>query len=50
MNRAAEQHVLQYWYPMYCPLFAQGRTDPRYQELLDKIREMFKPRQSRVNV
>jgi len=43
MNRAAEQHVLQYWYPMYCPLFAKGRTDPRYQELLDKVREMFKP-------
>ena len=43
MNRAAEQHVLQYWYPMYCPLFAQGRTDPRYQELLDKVKEMFKP-------
>jgi len=34
MNRAADQHLLQYVYPMYCPLFAQGRTDPRYQGLL----------------
>ena len=43
MNRAAEQHVLNYVYPMYCPLFAQGRTDPRHQGLLGKIREMMKP-------
>jgi adenylate cyclase len=41
MNRAADQHLLQYWYPMYCPLFAQGRTDPRYQKLLDKMGKMF---------
>jgi tetratricopeptide (TPR) repeat protein len=41
MNRAADQHLLQYWYPMYCPLFAKGRTDPRYQKLLDKMGKMF---------
>ena len=41
MDRAADQHLLQYIYPMYCPLFAQGRTDPRYQKLLDKLRETF---------
>jgi len=41
MNKATDQHVLNYAYPMYCPLFAQGRTDPRYQALLDKLGKMF---------
>ena len=43
MNRATDQHVLQHAYLMYCPLFAKGRNDPRYQSLLDKIKELFKP-------
>jgi adenylate cyclase len=41
LNRATDQHVLNYVYPMYCPLFAQGRTDPRYQALMDKLEKMF---------
>jgi adenylate cyclase len=40
MNKATDQHVLNYAYLMYCPLFAQGRTDPRYQALLDKLGEI----------
>jgi TolB-like protein/Tfp pilus assembly protein PilF len=44
INRAEQQHLLQSWYPMYCPLFAKGRTDPRYQGLLEKIKEMSKPK------
>ena len=43
MNRAADQHLLQYIYPKYYPLFAQGRTDPRYRTLFDKIRKTFEP-------
>jgi hypothetical protein len=39
LNRATDQHLLQYVYPMYCPLFAQGRTDLRYQELMEKFRK-----------
>jgi len=38
MSRASEQHVLRYIYPMYCPLFAKGREDPRYQHLLEQER------------
>jgi tetratricopeptide (TPR) repeat protein len=44
MNKAMDQHVLNYAYPMYCPLFAQARTDPRYQGLLDKITGILKPK------
>ena len=36
LGRASEQHVLRYIYPMYCPLFAKGREDPRYQHLLEQ--------------
>ena len=43
MNRAIDQHVLQHVYLMYCPLFAKGRNDPRYQGLLDKIKETLEP-------
>jgi TolB-like protein/Tfp pilus assembly protein PilF len=43
MNRAIDQHVLQHVYLLYCPLFAKGRNDPRYQGLLDKIKETFEP-------
>jgi len=38
LNRATDQHLLQYIYPMYCPLFAQARTDPRYRELMERLR------------
>jgi tetratricopeptide (TPR) repeat protein len=41
LNRALDQHLLQYIYPMYCPLFAQARADPRYQELMDKNRRQL---------
>jgi adenylate cyclase len=37
LNRATDQHVLNWAYPMYCPLFGRGRTDPRYQALLDMM-------------
>ena len=43
MNRATDQHLIQYAYLMYCPLFAKGRTDPRYQDLLGKLKKTFKP-------
>ena len=36
INRASEQHVLRYVYVMYSPLFAKGREDPRYDELMQK--------------
>ncbi|HXW37333.1 MAG TPA: hypothetical protein VEJ36_05475 [Nitrososphaerales archaeon] len=35
---ASEQHVLRYIYPMYCPLFKNGREDPRYQHLVERER------------
>lgn len=41
MMRATEQHTVQYAYVMYCPLFAGARGDPRYQEILAKIRAAF---------
>jgi TolB-like protein/cytochrome c-type biogenesis protein CcmH/NrfG len=41
LNRATDQHLLQYVYPMYCPLFAQARTDPRYKELMEKVRRQL---------
>jgi adenylate cyclase len=37
MNRAADQHTIQYAYAMYCPLFAEGRKSPKYRELLEKM-------------
>ena len=38
INRAMDQHVLQYAWVMYCPLFAKAREDPRYGALLEKFR------------
>jgi TolB-like protein/Flp pilus assembly protein TadD len=38
-NRATDQHLLQYWYVMYCPLFAKARADPRYLELVEKVKK-----------
>jgi TolB-like protein len=43
INRAMDQHVLQYSWVMYCPLFAKARDDPRYRLLLEKTRRMYKP-------
>jgi TolB-like protein/Tfp pilus assembly protein PilF len=44
MNRALDQHMFQWVYAMYCPLFAESRNDPRYQELLAKVRETLQPK------
>jgi tetratricopeptide (TPR) repeat protein len=41
INRAMDQHVLQYSWVMYCPLFAKARDDPRYRLLLEKTRRMY---------
>jgi adenylate cyclase len=40
IERATDQHVLQFAYAMYCPLFAKAREDPRYQLVLERIRKM----------
>jgi TolB-like protein/lipoprotein NlpI len=40
MNKATDQHLVQYYYVMYCPLFAKGRVDPRYAALVEKIRAL----------
>jgi adenylate cyclase len=37
IDRATDQHTLQYRYVMYSPLFARARIDPRYQAFLDKM-------------
>ncbi len=37
MNKATDQHVLQYGYVMYCPLFAKSKADPRYARLMEKL-------------
>ncbi len=39
MNRATDQHLIQATYLMYCPLFAKARADPRYLELVEKLRK-----------
>jgi TolB-like protein/Tfp pilus assembly protein PilF len=38
MNKALEAHALTPLQPMHSPLFAKARVDPRYVELLEKIR------------
>lgn len=43
MNRAIDQHLIQYVYPMYCPLFEKGRADPRYQAMLKRMKEIYWP-------
>jgi tetratricopeptide (TPR) repeat protein len=43
MNQAVESHVANFAYPMYCPLFAAGRADLRYQKLIEKMRQMYWP-------
>jgi TolB-like protein/Tfp pilus assembly protein PilF len=39
MNRATDQHLIQATYLMYCPLFAKAKADPRYLELVEKLRK-----------
>ncbi len=43
MNRAIDQHLVQYIYPMYSPLFEKGRADPRYQEMLNRMKRTYWP-------
>ncbi len=43
MNRAIDQHLIQYVYPMYSPLFEKGRADPRYTEMLEKMKRTYWP-------
>ena len=43
LNRALELHSLNTVYPMYCPLFAEGRNDPRYKALIERMRKTFWP-------
>jgi adenylate cyclase len=39
-SRALDLHAIDYSHVMYCPLFAEGRADPRYKELVEKLRRM----------
>ncbi len=43
MNRAIDQHLVQYVYPMYSPLFEEGRADPRYKDMLNRMRRYYWP-------
>ncbi len=43
MNRAIDQHLVQYVYPMYSPLFKEGRADPRYREMLGRMKRYYWP-------
>jgi TolB-like protein len=40
LNRAVDEHVLFATFVMYSPLLAKAREDPRYGELVEKIRRM----------
>ena len=40
MNRALEEHVLIAIFVLYSPLLARAREDPRYRELVEKLRRM----------
>jgi adenylate cyclase len=39
MNRALEAHVIIAVYVLYSPLLAKAREDPRYKELVEKLRK-----------
>jgi TolB-like protein/Flp pilus assembly protein TadD len=39
IKKATEQHLIQYSYVMYCPLFAKARADLRYLELMSKLKK-----------
>jgi TolB-like protein len=41
MNKALEAHTLIPTTLMYSPLFAKARTDPRYPELMEKLRKQL---------
>jgi adenylate cyclase len=41
ISRAADQHTIQFTNVMYNPLFASAREDPRYQELLAKVKATY---------
>jgi adenylate cyclase len=41
VNRATDQHTLQFSQVMYNPLFAGAKEDQRYLEVLAKMRKMF---------
>jgi adenylate cyclase len=40
INKAVDQHVSRFIYVMYCPLFADSRSDPRYLDTLEKFRKV----------
>jgi len=40
VERALDQHSFQPWMVMYSPLLAEGRDDPRYQEVLLRVKKM----------
>jgi TolB-like protein len=40
MNRAADEHTMFANFVMYSPLLAKAREDPRYRELVEKLRRM----------
>ena len=40
LNRALEKHAIVATVVMYSPLLARGREDPRYQELVERLRKM----------
>ncbi len=46
LNRALDLHSLEFVYPIYCPLFREGKNDPRFQELMEKMRNMFWPKRN----
>ena len=41
LRRALDLHAVDTAHVMYCPLFAQARTDPRYQAMLEKAKKML---------
>jgi len=41
ISRALDLHALDVVPVMYCPLFAKGRADPRYQAMMEKAKKMF---------
>lgn len=41
INRATDQHTVQYTNVIYSPLFAKARQDPRYQGFLQRIGKMI---------
>jgi hypothetical protein len=43
LNQALDGHSIDFMYIAYCPLFAEGRADPRYQALVEKMRKRFWP-------